>query len=73
MLLCTLSKTFRTLWVGSNWGTRAANGTWTGMTRQLTEGVADMIAASLDINEERNNAIDFVWPMIEITDVIVIK
>ncbi len=43
------------------------------MIRMLPENEVDIIAASLDMTLERSEALDYIWPMVEIADVVVIR
>ncbi len=61
----------RTLYIGKDWGT-IHDGKWTGLVGRMVSGEADLAAASLDITLTRSEAVDFIWPMVGTSDVLVV-
>ena len=67
------TSSFSTMWVGDDWGRKTGNGSWTGIIRMIRDGQFDLFASSLDMTAERTEGIDYVWPMVRMAEVVVIR
>ncbi|XP_045620274.2 probable glutamate receptor [Procambarus clarkii] len=48
------------------WGSQSPDGRWNGLVREVVEGRADVVVASLDHNQARAKAIDFLFGLKEV-------
>ena len=55
-----------TLSVVAGYGSKGADGSWTGMVGEILEGRADMAIADLTINSDRERVVDFSMPFLEL-------
>ena len=52
--------------VVAGYGSRAEDGTWTGMVGEILEGRAELAVADLTINSDREKVVDFSMPFLEL-------